>query len=143
MARLIFEKVILSDGGGATNAAEVKGLITESPAMTEEMLQVAIEDNQNIIEGYTSSMLFRTKDTTYNTGADILDSTNSDAAHMVYAGGDNALLKRRMKFIGINGGSNIYIDNVYVMGRRVFDNGREEIEVSAQIDSTTQKIVVE
>lgn len=142
MARLIFEKVILSNAGGATNALEVKGLITESPAMTEEMLQVAIEDNQNIIEGYTSSMLFRTKDSTYNTGAQILDSTNSAASHLVYAGGSNLLGKRRMRFVGINGGPNITIDNVYVMGRRVFDNGREEIEVSAQLDATSQQITV-
>lgn len=142
MARLIFEKVILSEAGGDTNAVEVKGLITESPAMTEEMLQVAIEDNQNIIEGYTSSMLFRTKDATYNTGASILDATNTGVDHMVYAGGSNSLLKRRMRFVGINGGSNITIDNVYVMGRRVFDNGREEIEVSAQLDATSQQIVV-
>lgn len=143
MARLIFEKVVISNSGGTGTAVEVGGLLTESPAMTEEMLQVAIEDNQNIIEGYTSSMLFRAKDRTYNTGATILNSTNASADNKVYAGGSNQLVKRRLKFVGINGGSNIYVDGVYVMGRQMFDNGREEIEISCQLDATSQKIVVE
>jgi len=140
MARLIFEKAIISNVGGTASAAELKGIIADGFTVSEEMLQVAIEDNQNITEGFTSTMTLRSKDLTMNTGALVIDTANALGSHLVYAGGSNILAKRRLKMVGINGGANFYLDNVYVMGRRVFENGREEVELTCQIDSTSTKI---
>jgi len=137
MARLIFEKAIISDAGADTNQANISGIVTESITLTEEALQVAIEDNQNINEGYTSTMSFRTRNLKFDD--DTTDINNSSAN--VYFGGSGSPTKKRLKMVGINGGDDYYIDNVYVMGRRVFENGREEFEISAQIDSTTTTVV--
>jgi len=60
---------------------------------------------------------------------------------LAYGGGSNTLSKKVLRMYGVNGGDDFYLDNVYVMGRRVFENGREEIEISAQIDSTSVQIV--
>lgn len=133
MARLIFEKANITDATNATeNLISISGIVTDSITMTEEALQVAIEDNQNINEGYTSTMSFRTRNLKFDD-----DSTNiNDSSTNVYFGGDSAPTKKRLTMIGVNGGDDFYIDNVYIMGRRVFENGREEYEISAQIDST-------
>lgn len=143
MARLIFDKVIVSNAGGSTNASDISGIVTDSISMAEELIQVAIEDNQNVTEGFTSTMSFRTRDTTYSGGArsgnTIIETGYGPA--LVYAGGSNALAKRKIEFMHASGsGPNLAIDGVYLMGRRVFENGREEVEVSCQIDSTTTKI---
>lgn len=141
MARLIFEKASVTDAGVTTsNSASdnISGIVTDSITMTEEALQVAIEDNQNINEGYTSVMSFRTRNLTFDDGTNaISDATNSN----VYFGGTQALAKKCLRMYGVNGGDDYYIDNVYVMGRRVFENGREEFEISCQIDSTGTTIV--
>lgn len=136
MARLIFEKAVISDAGADTNQANISGIVTESITLTEEALQVAIEDNQNINEGYTSTMSFRTRNLKFDD--DTTDINNSSSN--VYFG-TGTPTKKRLKMVGINGGDDYYIDNVYVMGRRVFENGREEFEISAQIDSTTTTVV--
>lgn len=141
MARLIFEKASVTDAGVTTsNSASdnISGIVTDSITMTEEALQVAIEDNQNINEGYTSVMSFRTRNLTFDDGTNaISDATNSN----VYFGGTQTLAKKCLRMYGVNGGDDYYIDNVYVMGRRVFENGREEFEISCQIDSTGTTIV--
>ena len=64
MARLIFEKASITDAGTTTStddAANISGIVTDSITMSEEALQVIIEDNQNVNEGYTSTMSFRTR----------------------------------------------------------------------------------
>ena len=129
MARLIFEKANITDATNATeNLISISGIVTDSITMTEEALQVAIEDNQNINEGYTSTMSFRTRDAVAVGGA-AMDT-------LAYFGGASSPTKKRLIMFGVNGGDDYYLDNVYVMGRRVFENGREEYEISAQIDST-------
>jgi hypothetical protein len=143
MARLIFEKASITDAGTTTStddAANISGIVTDSITMSEEALQVIIEDNQNVNEGYTSTMSFRTRNLTADDDSTpILDSADSNA--LAYGGGSNTLSKKVLRMYGVNGGDDFYLDNVYVMGRRVFENGREEIEISAQIDSTSVQIV--
>lgn len=146
MARLIFESVTVSPTGGDANSSTINEIVTESVSMSEEMIQVAIEDNQNVTEGFTTTGTFRTKRLTYSSGVavgdPILDPSSSVANDtLVFAGGSNSLQKARIRFNGVNGGSDFYVDGVYLMGRRVYDNGREEVEVSFQIDTTQQKIV--
>jgi len=135
MARLIFEKAAITAAGNTvySDNTNIVGIVTESITMTEEALQVAIEDNQNINEGYTSTMSFRTRDAVAVGGADL----NT----LAYFGGASSPTKKRLIMFGVNGGDDYLIDNVYVMGRRVFENGREEYEISCQIDSTTTTIV--
>ena len=134
MARLIFEKAAITAAGNTTydDNTNIVGIITESITMTEEALQVAIEDNQNVNEGYTSTMSFRTRDAVAAGGA----AMNT----LAYFGGSSSPVKKRLIMFGVNGGDDYAIDNVYVMGRRVFENGREEHEISCQIDSTTTVI---
>ena len=139
MARLIFEKAIISDAGDDTNQANISGIVTDSITMTEEALQVIIEDNQNVNEGYTSVMSFRTRNLKFDDGSTDIDNSSTN----VYFGGTGSPTKKRLKMVGINNSNSYYIDNVYVMGRRVFENGREEFEISAQIDSTGTTIVRE
>ena len=134
MARLIFEKAAITAAGNTSydDNTNIVGIVTESITMTEEALQVAIEDNQNINEGYTSTMSFRTRDGVAAGGG----ALNA----LAYFGGASSPAKKRLIMFGVNGGDDYYIDNVYVMGRRVFENGREEYEISCQIDSTTTVI---
>lgn len=143
MARLIFDKVCIGPAATAANALNtaitVGGIITDSITVSEEALQVAIEDNQNINEGYTTTMSFRTRDIKALDGTTNIAS--GDAASLTFSGGSSVLAKKRLHMFGINGSDDFYVDNVYVMGRRVFENGREEVEVSCQIDSTSQQIV--
>lgn len=136
MARLIFEKAIISDDGADTNQNNISGIVTDSITMTEEALQVIIEDNQNVNEGYTSVMSFRTRNLKLDDGTTNID----DAASNVYFGGASSPTKQRLTMVGVNGSNSYLLDNVYIMGRRVFENGREEFEISTQIDTTSTKI---
>lgn len=142
MARLIFEKASITAAG--TNAStsddfNISGIVTESISMTEEALQVAIEDNQNINEGYTTTLTFRTRNLLSDNSVNIAEST--DASSLAYCGGSSVLAKKVLRMYGVNGGDDFFVPAVYVMGRRVYENGREEVEISCQIDSTGQKIV--
>lgn len=143
MARLIFEKASITAADTITStsaAANISGIVTDSISMTEEALAVIIENNQSVNEGYTTTMTFRTRNLTADDGSTpILDSSNASA--LAYGGGSNTLAKKCLRMYGINGGDDFYIDDVYVMGRRVYENGREEIEISCQIDSTSTSIV--
>lgn len=142
MARLIFDEVQVWPQGttsfNGTPTLQIAGVVTDSPALSEEMQQVAIEDNQNVTEAFTSTMSMRTINTTAkNTGTAILDATTDD----IYIGASGqSLAKRLIRMKGANGGPSFLIDDVYIMGRRVFDNGREEVELSVQITSIPQKI---
>ena len=139
MARLIFNKASVTATGTPSSASStnISGIITESITMSEEMLQAIINDNQNMTEGYTSVMSFRTMNDKYDDGSTALD----DASSKIYFGGTGTLSKARLRMYGsASGGDDYYIDDVYVMGRRLFENGREEYEISCQIDSTTAKI---
>lgn len=138
MARLIFEKALIAESANLSNNIEIAGIVTDSISMTEEALQVIIEDNQNVNEGYTTTLSFRTRDLLDSADGAIINSDS--ATSLVYAGGSNPLGKRTITMIGINGGANYTISNVYTMGRRVYENGRDEIEISCQIDSTGTKI---
>lgn len=140
MARLIFEKALIAESTNTDNNIEILGIVTDSVSMTEEALQVIIEDNQNINEGYTTTLSFRTRDLNDVSGDPIIDSSANTNATLIYAGGENVLGKRNITMVGINGGANYTISNVYTMGRRVYENGRDEIEISCQIDSTGTKI---
>ena len=140
MARLIFEKALIAESADPTNNIEVSGIVTDSITMTEEALQVAIEDNQNINEGYTTTLSFRTRNLNDDADAAIMNTESSSNAVLVYGGGSNVLSKKDITMYGINGSANYTIQNVYVMGRRVYENGRDEIEISCQIDSTGTKI---
>lgn len=143
MARLIFDRVLISDTDGTTNASNIIGIVTDSISMAEELIQVAVEDNQNVTEGFTSTMSFRTRNLSYADGTYSGDAiiATSDPEAPVYAGGSNKLLKKKIRFFNDGaGGADLSISGVYLMGRRVYDNGREEVEVSCQIDSTSTKI---
>lgn len=135
MARLIFEKVAITPEGNTSYSdnTNIAGIVTDSVTIGEEALQVIIEDNQAVNEGYTTTMSFRTRDNQAVGGAEL--------STLAYFGGASSPAKKRLTMFGVNGGDDFYVDNVYVMGRRVFENGREEYEISCQIDSTTQKIV--
>ena len=137
MARLIFDSVTITDG---SNTILISGIVTDSITMTEEALQVAIEDNQNINEGYTTTLSFRTRDLIDNASASIVNSASTN--NLVYAGGSNELQKVDITMNGVNGGNDYTISGVYVMGRRVFENGRDEVEISCQVDSHSTKISI-
>jgi hypothetical protein len=142
MARLIFQRAAITaaTNSTATTATNINSIVTESITMSEEALQVAIEDNQNYNEGYTTALSFRTLQSKAENG-----STNiaepSDNTSLTFCGGSSVLAKKRLTMFGVNGGDDYYVDNVYVMGRRVFENGREEYEISCQFDSTKLEIV--
>jgi hypothetical protein len=129
MARLIFEKASITAAGNTTytDNVNIAGIITESISMSEEALQVAIEDNQLINEGYTSTISFRTRDNVTE-GGDALST-------IAQFGASSTPTLKLLTMHGVNGANTYSIDNVYVMGRRVFENGREEFEFSAQIDT--------
>ena len=136
MARLIFEKASIGTPDANTNISQV---VTESITMSEEALQVAIEDNQNLNEGFTTTLSFRTLQSKSDSGTvNIADS--SDANSLAYCGGSSVLAKKTIKMWGVNGADSYSVPNVYVMGRRVFENGREEYEISCQFDSTKLEI---
>ena len=142
MARLIFEKAAITGASNAssTNTENIFGIVTESITMSEEALQVAIEDNQNYNEGYTTSMSFRTiNENAEDESTPIANS--SSASSLTFCGGSSVLAKKKLWMYGVNGANTYTIDNVYVMGRRVFENGREEYEISCQFDSTKLEIV--
>lgn len=144
MARLIFEKAQIwpanAPNFSGTPNVEITGVVSDSPAMSEEMLQVAIEDNQNVTEGYTTTMTFRTINTLDTNGTAIL---NAATDYVYFSASGQTLTKVLLRMVGINGGTTFHVDNVYVMGRRLYDNGREEIELSVQIGSVSNKLVVE
>ena len=141
MARLIFQRAAITVAGNstATTATNINSIVTESITMSEEALQVAIEDNQNYNEGYTTTMSFRTiNDKAEDETTPIADPSNN--ASLTFCGGSSVLAKKKVWMYGVNGGDDYTIDNVYVMGRRVFENGREEYEISCQFDSTQLEI---
>lgn len=141
MARLIFNKASVTASGTPSSASStnISGIITESISMSEEMLQVIINDNQNMSEGYTTTMSFRTMNDKFDD--DTTEFTDAPNSYIHFAGA-SSLDKARLTLYGSpNGGNDYYIDGVYVMGRRVYENGREEYEISCQIDSTSAKIV--
>jgi len=141
MARLIFQKAAITpaEDTASTNTENIFGIVTESITMSEEALQVAIEDNQNYNEGYTTTMSFRTiNDKAEDETTPIADPSNN--ASLTFCGGSSILAKKKVWMYGVNGGDDYIIDNVYVMGRRVFENGREEYEISCQFDSTQLEI---
>ena len=141
MARLIFQKAAITPAGdsSSTNTENILGIVTESITMSEEALQVAIEDNQNYNEGYTTTMSFRTINEKAEDGSTFI-ANSSDAGSLTFCGGSSVLAKKKLWMYGVNGGDDYTIDNVYVMGRRVFENGREEYEISCQFDSTKLEI---
>ncbi len=142
MARLIFQKAAITDAGdpASANTENIFGIVTESITMSEEALQVAIEDNQNYNEGYTTTMSFRTiNEYAEDDSTPIANSSSSSS--LAFCGGSSVLAKKKIWMYGVNGGDDYTIDNVYVMGRRVFENGREEYEISCQFDSTQLEIV--
>lgn len=134
MARLIFEKVSITPEANTTYTANtnIGGIVTDSISISEEALQVAIEDNQNVNEGYTTSVSFRTRDNVAEGGAAFTT--------IAQFGASSSPNLKRLTMHGINGSNSFYVDNVYVMGRRVFENGREEYEFSCQIDSVGTQI---
>jgi len=129
MARLIFEKASITEAGNTTytDNVNIAGIITESITMSEEALQVAIEDNQLVNEGYTSTISFRTRENVAEGGAAF--------STIAQFGASSTPTLKLLTMHGVNGANTYSIDNVYVMGRRVFENGREEFEFSAQIDT--------
>lgn len=140
MARLIFNRAAVTAAGVAssTDATKISGIVTDSITISEEMLSVVIENNQNMTEGYTTTMSFRTINDKFDDGTTALD----DASSKIYFGGTGTLAKGRLYMYGsTTGGDDFYVDDVYIMGRRVFENGREEYEISCQIDTTSAKIV--
>jgi hypothetical protein len=70
-------------------------------------LQVAIEDNQNINEGYTSTMSFRTRDAIAVGGADL----NT----LAYFGGASSPTKKRLIMFGVNGGDDYATLTTYTL----------------------------
>lgn len=137
MARLIFEKASIGTPASGNNISQV---VTESITMSEEALQVAIEDNQNLNEGFTTTLSFRTLQEFADDGSTPI-ANSSDANSLTYCGGSSVLTKKTVKMHGVNGGDDYSVPNVYVMGRRVFENGREEYEISCQFDSTKLEII--
>lgn len=133
MARLIFEKASITEAGNTDpnvfldGNVNIAGIITESITMSEEALQVVIEDNQNVNEGYTSTVSFRTRDNVAEEGGAF--------SALAQFGASSSPTPKKLTMHGVNGANTYSIDNVYVMGRRVFENGREEYEFSAQIDT--------
>lgn len=133
MARLIFEKASITEAGNndpnvfLDSNVNIDGIVTESITMTEEALQVVIEDNQNVNEGYTSTVSFRTRNNLAEGGGSF--------SSIAQFGADSSPTPKKLTMHGVNGANTYAIDNVYVMGRRVFENGREEYEFSAQIDT--------
>jgi len=141
MARLIFQKAAITPAAdtSSTNTENIFGIVTESITMSEEALQVAIEDNQNYNEGYTTSMSFRTLSEFSEEGSvPVADAAN--ARSLALCGGSSPFAKKKLFMHGVNGSNTYAVDGVYVMGRRVFENGREEYEISCQFDSTQLEI---
>lgn len=129
MARLIFEKASITPATNATatDNTNIAGIITESISISEEALQVVIEDNQAVNEGYTTTISFRTRDLVTEGGAAF--------STIAQFGASSSPTLKMITMHGINGSNTYSVDNVYVMGRRVFENGREEYEFSCQIDT--------
>ena len=136
--RLIFDHA--SIGSTANSSTNIYKIVTESITMSEEALQVAIEDNQNFNEGFTTTLSFRTLSKFAEDGTTpVADPDNS--ASLTYCGNVSPLTKKTVTMHGVNGSNTYAISSVYVMGRRVYENGREEYEVSCQFDSTKLSIV--
>lgn len=137
MAKIIIQKVNVYTGSvGGTLIGAINDVVVDSREINVEPNQVEVEDGQNINESYTVSMTMRTRTSTFDGGsADgqaILGGTNSTVSV------DGTLpTKSYVEFVGASNSIDIESGAVYLNGYEAFDNGRNEIVLTGQLEVIT------
>ena len=143
MAKFILDYIAFSDGSNHDgDIGTISNVIVESLESSITPNTVVIDNGQTINESYTTSITFRTRNTTY-------DATSKGTAGSGAADGQNILggaaspvitdgvLPSAKSYIRVKGGTfNMDSGAVYINGYEDFSNGRREIVISATIEST-------
>lgn len=123
MAKLYWEKLTISDAGGATNAKDISGTIVSDDKIVSEDERASIEDNQEIQISLSGGFSLETRNSSFDDSTDIMSDSrvNSDGA-----------TKSRL-VLTANTGATATLDNVYLNARKmIISTGEIGIMLDAQ-----------
>ncbi len=134
MAKLIFESAEILNSGGSSQGV-ISNITVDGVEVTLEPDTVNVEDNREIYESYTGRIVIRSKNTAFDGGGAILDSS--------YVSTDGTLpTEGKIRLNGKSGSHDLTTELTYIQGHHAFDNGRLETVLVAQASDVDGEVAM-
>lgn len=132
MKRIIIQKLDLySDSSYSTLVGGIENVVVETREISVEENDVEVDDGQNSTESYVVGMTIRSRNDTFTGGS---EDGNSILGYTDIATQGEKVNKLYPKMVGAPNSVDLDMGGMEITGRKRFDNGRVELELSGQLE---------